>query len=178
MRRFLLAFVIPFCFGPLQGATLERLSLTEMIAKSSYIVRGKVQDSYTAFSGPVIFTHYRIQVTEQLKGAAGTTVDVAIFGGAANGTVQTYSGSPQFQAGAEYVFFLYHNQSGLNLILGLTQGLFAVSADSATNPSVVRSASHELMLDRTSHQPVQDETLTMQLGDLRSQIAAAQGVSK
>ena len=41
-RHFMLALVLTFCMWPLQGATLERLSLDDMIAKSTAIVRGKV----------------------------------------------------------------------------------------------------------------------------------------
>ena len=39
-----------------------------MIAKSTAIVRGKVVSSWAGFSGPVIYTHYTMQVSEQLKG--------------------------------------------------------------------------------------------------------------
>lgn len=178
MRRLLFALLVPLCLVPLHGATLVQLSLTEMIANSTAIVRGKVQSSYAASSGPLIWTHYQVQITEQLKGTGTATVDVAVFGGVANGIVQNYSGAPQFQPGEEYVFFLYHNQSGRNLILGFTQGLFAVASDSASNPSLTHTASPELMLDRSTHQPVKDRTLTMRLSDLRSQIAAAQGAAQ
>ena len=34
-RHFMLALVLTFCMLPLQGATLERLSLDDMIAKST-----------------------------------------------------------------------------------------------------------------------------------------------
>jgi hypothetical protein len=47
--------------GSVPAATLERLSLDDLITKSRVIVRGKVlMNSYTATSGPVIYTHYRI----------------------------------------------------------------------------------------------------------------------
>lgn len=163
---------------PLQSATLERLSLTYMITKSSSIVRGKVLNSYTAVSGRMIFTHYNIQVEEQLKGAGGASVDVAVPGGTANGLVQTFSGTPSFQPGEDYVFFLWTDKSGLNWIVGLTQGLFAVSQDNQSNLSVKRTASREMMLDRSTHQQVQDQTLNMSLSDLRAQIAATLGVAK
>jgi hypothetical protein len=58
-------------------------------------------------------------------------------------------------------------------VIGLTQGLFAVSADGTSNPAVTRNASHELMLDPRTGRPVKDETLVMRMSDLRSQIAGA-----
>src|ERR1700733_14604590 len=55
---------------PLQCATLEQLSMTDLIAKSTAIVRAKVMSSYAAMSGPVIYTHYQLQVSARYKGAA------------------------------------------------------------------------------------------------------------
>ena len=94
-------FFVAALFGvaQLQSATLQQLSMSDLIAKSTSIVRGTVQGSYTAYSGPVIFTHYRVQVAERWKGSAGATVDVAVPGGVASGIRQTYSGAPQFQSG-------------------------------------------------------------------------------
>ena len=157
---------------PLAGATLVRLSLGDMIAKSTSIVRGKVLDSGTAVSGTVIFTHYRVQVTERLKGSGPAVVDLAMPGGAVNGIRQRYSGVPQFQPGDEYLFFLWTGKAGLTQVIGLTQGLFAVAAGGAGDPVVTRTSSHELMLDAESHQPVKDQTLVMPLSELRSRIAA------
>src|SRR5216110_1985496 len=105
-RHFMLAFVLTFCMSPLQSATLERLSLDDMIAKSTAIVRGKVAASNAAASGPVIYTHYTVQVLERFKGAAGNTVDVTAPGGTVNGLRQTFAGAPTLNTGEEFIFFL------------------------------------------------------------------------
>jgi len=161
---------------PLEAATLLRLSLTDMIDKSTAIVRGKVTGSYAAFQGPVIYTHYTVQVSEQLKGSAAGTVDVAVPGGTANSLRQNFAGAPQFNTGDEFVFFLWTSQSGLTQILGLTQGLFQIApqanATPAADPVTTRAASHELMLDAGTGRPVKDQTLVMNLSDLRTQIRA------
>ena len=157
----------------LQSATLQQLSMSDLIAKSTSIVRGTVQGSYTAYSGPVIFTHYRVQVAEKWKGSAGATVDVAVPGGVANGIRQTYSGAPQFQSGDQYVLFLWTGKSGMTQIMGFSQGAFAVVQDGTSNPSVTREATHDLMLDPVTHRQVSDRTLTLRLSALRSQVASA-----
>ena len=64
------AMVVASWVLPLDCATLERLSLDDMITRSTTIVRGKVTASWAAFTGSVIYTHYQIQVSEQFKGAA------------------------------------------------------------------------------------------------------------
>lgn len=153
---------------PLAGATLARLSLNDMIAQSTSIERAKVTGSYAAAEGPLIFTHYRLAISEQLKGPAIS--EIVVPGGTLNGFQQFIAGAPQFQTGSEFVFFLWTRQDGLTLVTGLTQGLFAVAAGGAADPSLTRAASQELMLDRHTGRPVKDQTLVMKLGNLRRQI--------
>jgi hypothetical protein len=178
-RHFEIALLLTLCMAPLQCATLERLSLDDMIAKSTAIVRGKVAGSYAAFSGPVIYTHYTIQVSEHFKGGSQGSVEVVIPGGTANNLRQSFSGAPVFHTGDEYVFFLFTGKSGLTTVIGLTQGLFSLAADGGADPTATRSASHELMLDGVTGRPVKDQTLVMKLSDLRTRISAGlQGAAK
>jgi hypothetical protein len=158
--------------APLQCATLQRLSLDDMIAKSTSIVRGKVTTSWAAFSGPIVYTHYTIQVSERFKGSGGNTVEVVVPGGVANGVRQSFAGTPSFQPGDELVFFLWMGKSGRNQVIGLTQGLFSLAGDGAPDPLATRAASRELMLD-SSGRPVKDQTLRMRLSELRSRISSS-----
>ncbi|HUI58145.1 MAG TPA: hypothetical protein VLY04_24390 [Bryobacteraceae bacterium] len=176
-RLVVLAPVLALFLAPLPAATLERLSLDDMITQSTAVVRGKVTGSYTAFSGPVIYTHYQIQVSETLKGSARPTVDLMVPGGIANHLRQSFAGAPQFKPGDEFVFFLWTGKSGNTQVIGLTQGLFALSADGTSDPVVTRSASREVMLQRGTGQQVKDETLVMHLSELRAQIAATLGTA-
>jgi len=163
---------LALCGLPLQCATLERLSLGDMIARSTAIVRGTVTGSTAAFSGPAIYTHYSIQVTEQLKGTAGGTLDVVLPGGAVQNLRQTFAGVPALNPGGDYVFFLFTGKSGMTTIIGLTQGLFTLAPDPSGDPTATRTASRELMLDPATGRPVKDDTLVMKLSGLRAQIAA------
>jgi hypothetical protein len=171
-RHFPIAFALIFGMMPLRCATLERLSLDDMIAKSTAIVRGKVAGATATFSGPVIYTHYTIQVSEQFKGASQASVEVVVPGGVANGLRQSFSGAPVLNPGDEYVLFLYTGKSGLTTVTGLTQGLFSLPANGSADPTATRSATRELMLDPANGRPVKDQTLIMRLSDLRQRIAA------
>jgi hypothetical protein len=177
VRHFVLALVLAFCGLPLQSATLERLSLSDMAVKSTMVVRGKVLSSSAAFTGNLIFTHYQVQVTEAIKGHASGVIDVAVPGGVANGIRQAVSGAPEFQPGDEYVFFLWTSKAGITQVIGLTQGMFRISGSGA-DPSLTRHPSAELMLDARTHQPVQDAAIQMRLSELRSAIITALGASK
>jgi hypothetical protein len=173
VRHFLHTLALLACLAPLHGATLERLTLDEMIAKSTAIVRGKVTGSWAGFSGPVIYTHYAIQVEERLKGDASGSIEVVIPGGEARGMRQSFSGAPVLNQGGEYVLLLWTGKSGVTQVIGLTQGLFTLPANGGTDPVVTRTATRELMLDRETGQPVKDQTLTMRLSELRSRISTA-----
>jgi hypothetical protein len=175
MKRLATGVVFAMALMPLQCATLEQLSMNDLIAKSTAIVRAKVVSSYAAMSGPVVYTHYQLQVGERYKGAAQSTVDLVIPGGVANGIRQVWGGAPQLDAGADYIFFLWTGKSGLTQVMGLSQGLFAVAQDGSKDPAVTRTASHELMLDHNTGRAVQDRTLAMPLSGLRAQIAALIG---
>jgi hypothetical protein len=85
---------------------------------------------------------------------------------------QTFPGTPQFRIGDDYVFFLWTGRSGLTQIIGLTQGLFALSPGSADNPTATRAASKEVMLERSTGRQVKDQTIVTTLADLRAHIAA------
>jgi len=167
---------------PLRCATLEQLTMGDLIGKSTAILRGTVVDSWAALTSSIIYTHYKVQVSESFKGPQQSSVEIVIAGGVVNNRSQNFSGSPTLNKGDEFVFFLWTSRAGLTQIMGLTQGLFAVTPVGSADPVVTRAATHELMLDPKTAQPVKDAALSMHLSDLRSLIAnmlqASQGVSQ
>ena len=184
MKRHLFSIIIPVvvtsCWMPLQGATLERLTLDDMIGKSTAIVRGTVTDTWAAFTGRDIYTHYKIQVSEGFKGPAQKTVEIMVMGGTVGELHQTVAGAPVLNRGDEFVFFLWTSKSGITWITGLTQGLFALPAANSTDagkidPMATRAANRELMLDAATARPVKDNAVSMKLSDLRKRIAAKTG---
>ena len=177
-----LILLLVFGIRPLPCATLQQLTMNDMIAQSAAIVRGTVVDSWAALTGSVIYTHYKIQVSESFKGPRQSSVEVVVAGGVVNNLSQSFSGSPTLNKGDQFVLFLWTSRAGLTQIMGLTQGLFAIAPGAATDPMATRAATRELMLDAKTAQPVKDAVLSMHLSDLRSLIAytlqASQGVSQ
>jgi len=155
---------------PLRCATLERLTLDEMISKSSAIVRGKVTDSWAALTGSVIYTHYRIQASETYKGGSLNFREIVVTGGTVNGIHQNFSGSPTLNKGSEFVFFLWTSKAGLTQIIGLSQGAFNLTPMSSGDSMVTRFASTEHVVDQAGNDAT-DSNFQMRLGDLRSQVA-------
>ncbi len=175
MQKLLAAFAV--CLAALPGSTLQQLSLDEMIQKSTMIVRGQVQPASATLRGSVIYTHYRLQVSEVLKGSPVTQLDVATPGGTSNGRTQTFAGAPNLVSGQDYVMFLWTSKSGLTQVIGLSQGLFSVVTSAAGQPTIVRAAATERMLNSFG-QPVTQSDIQMLLSDLRTHVQSVLGASK
>jgi hypothetical protein len=156
------------------GATLEKLSLDDMSRKSTLIVRGRIAGCVGEQRGSVIYTRCRVNVTERWKGAAENQVDLLIPGGAAGGLIQTFTGTPKFNAGAEYVLFLWSGRSGVLQVIGLSQGVFDVKVDAKGAATATRDASAEVMLDAAGH-GVDDARVRMTVEALRKLVALVVG---
>ncbi len=158
----------------LPGATLQYLSMDDMIAKSTAIVRGRVGPSSVSMDGPAgrgtVYTHYSIQVLEALKGAVSGSIDVAVPGGALRNLRQTFAGAPMLTPGSEYVLFLWTSRTGLTQIIGLSQGLFSIQTDSAGKVVASRAASGEPMIGPNGAL-ITDQPRSISLDELRARIA-------
>jgi hypothetical protein len=156
--------------GLLPGATLERLSFEDMVAKSTAIVRGSVISSQASAERAGVVTRYGIQVTERWKGAARDREIVVSPGGEAGGIRQIFAGAPRLTEGKDYVLFLWAGPSGVTQILGYTQGVFELPASPKGEAIAIREATGEMLLDPATGQPVAGERLAIGLRDLRTRI--------
>jgi hypothetical protein len=131
---------------PARTSTLQHLSLKDMALHSTDIVRGHVQRGRAAWYGSQVFTHYLVSVSDRWKGTGGPVLDLAVQGGVLDGLRQTCAGAPDLAEGREYVLFLWRSPSGMNLIIGLSQGLFEVNSSS---DEAVQGSNTEVMVDRS-----------------------------
>jgi hypothetical protein len=159
------------------AATLQKLTLDDMIAQCSDIVRGRVVASSAAFKGTpgragIIYTHYTISVAERWKGNQASKIDVAVPGGVALGYRQVFAGAPSLSPGDEYVFFLWTSRSGLTQIIGLTQGLFSLSVDASGRLTMNRASSSESVVDPVTGQAAADEPVSMRVSELGTRVSA------
>lgn len=160
------------------ATTLQQLSLDDMTRKSSEIVRGTVQCTGSGFRGSILYTNYRVKVSEQWKGTAASQFDFAVPGGFSNGIRQTYAGAPALTDGQEFVLFFWTGKSGLRQMIGLSQGLFTVTQIPTGQALASRSPTTDQMVD-ASGKPVNDPGFSMPVADLRSRVATTlTGASK
>src|SRR5581483_3594909 len=168
MRRFFALFwFLALCVAA-PAATLQYLTLDEMTTAASAIVRGTVTGSHTTVRGPVIYTVYTMRISERLKGRPATTIDIAIPGGVSDGVRQTFAGAPELAPGGEYLIFAWRTQSGLNVIIGLSQGLFSVNS-SAGESEVMQTATRERVVN-SAGRDVAITPVHMSMGQIRAQV--------
>ena len=155
------------------GATLQRLSMDEMIGQSSDIVRARVVSSSAAFRGPaasggMIYTWYKLNIIERWKGGTSAQVQVAVPGGEVGGLRQTFPGAPVLETGRDYVLFIWTSPRGLPQIIGLSQGLFDLRPDSDGNLGAHRAVITEPMLDPVTRKQVADRGVAYTYTDLKA----------
>jgi hypothetical protein len=155
---------------PVAAATLERLTMPDLVAKSTAIVHGQVTGSSTSFSGNVVYTHYQVNVLEQWKGASQTTADVVVPGGVYNGIRQEYPGAPDLSIGQQYVLFLWTSHKGVTYTMGFTQGVFSLPKDASGQTMAVRAPTTETILEPGTGRPLKDQPIRMPLRKLVSMI--------
>ena len=156
-------------FAP--ATTLELLGVDGLIDKSTQVVRGKVSNCAGAYRGAMIYTHCTVTIIETLKGAPASQARFAVPGGKVGNIRQSIAGSPEFQAGPEYVLFLWTSPNGFTQILGLSQGKFEVRGASAAQTASREAIGDVTMLDGMG-QEVQDSGIRMTLTSLRQRMAS------
>ncbi len=170
VRVALAVWMLVWLLAPVRATTLERLSLDDMILKSTAIVRGRIVSSQASFHKTLIYTHYKIQVLERWKGSGDSVEEVVVPGGTAQGLRQSYAGTPRMTEGGEYLFFLWKGTSGLTHVIGLSQGAMRLSKDSKGNVVVGRAAISETMLDPKTGTPVGDSPVSLSLKEMSDRI--------
>ena len=78
MRIFAISAALAAYIGLVSGTTLQQLSLDDMTRKSSEIVRGKVLCTGVALRGAILYTTFRVQISEQWKGAPSSQLDFVV----------------------------------------------------------------------------------------------------
>jgi hypothetical protein len=157
------------------AVTLQILSIDQMTQQSTSIVYGKILDSYGAFHGSMIYTHYHVQVMDTWKGTQVT--EIMLPGGVANGYRQTFAGVPALAQGDTYVMFLWAGPVGAPQLVGLTQGLLSVGSDGKGAMIASRPMTTEQLLDANG-KAVQDQAVRVQLTQLKRTVTLALSAGK
>lgn len=157
-----------------QATTLVKLSLDEMLAKSTDIVRGRVRNCQAVQRGAAIATDCVVTVSERLKGLPAGTMAISVPGGSlrnARGKVRhVIVGAPEFNEKQEYLLFLWTGKSGVTQLIGLSQGVLEIGTQGG-QVVAQRSPAAGVSYQNAAGHEVEDDGLTVTLDSVRRRLA-------
>jgi len=165
-------------FGlPAAATTMLRIELSELAQTADTVVHGTVRRMESRWSGDRtrIVTDVEIQVSETLKGQAGSTVVVIQPGGRVGDIGQVVHGLASFTEGEEVVVFLERRGASAFRVTGMAQGKYQVrrSADERSVLAVPENTGDTLLLDPATRQPTATAQRTLTLDELKAAIKTA-----
>lgn len=112
----------------LRGTQVPRMSLEEVVDASESIVHGTVVRTWSAWDDDrkYIWTHYEVEIVDDLKGAVSGALVVSEPGGTVGETVLQVAGAPRYEVGDEVVLFAQRTPLGYLRTCGWGQGKFRV----------------------------------------------------
>jgi hypothetical protein len=126
MKRALILLMV--CLAA-QATLVPALSLEALIDQSEIIIHGRVTQSWPAWDSKhkYIWTHYRIEVLDPIRGNPGASLVVSEPGGSLDGETMTISGALDYALGEEAIVFLYRTPVGYLRATGYGQGKYTVT---------------------------------------------------
>jgi hypothetical protein len=123
------AWILPLIWLAAQATQVPALSVEALIDQSEIIAHGRVTSSWPAWDSghKYIWTHYRIEVIDPIRGNPGASVVVSEPGGSLDGVSMSISGAPGYAVGEEAIVFLYRTPIGYLRATGYGQGKYAVT---------------------------------------------------
>ncbi|WP_224367248.1 hypothetical protein [Hyalangium versicolor] len=162
---------------PAAATTMLKIDLTGLSQTADVVVHGTVRRTESRWSSDRrrIVTDVEIEVTETLKGQAGSTVLITQPGGRVDGIGQIVHGMATFATGEEVVVFLDHHGPRAFHVTGMAQGKYQVrrSEDSRSVMAVPESTGDALLLDPTTRQPTGSGQKALTLDELKAAIRTA-----
>jgi hypothetical protein len=162
---------------PAAATTMLRIDLTELAQTADTVVHGTVRRMESRWSGDHrrIITDVELEVSETLKGQAGSTVLLIQPGGRVGDIGQVVHGLASFSEGEEVVVFLERHGSEAFKVKAMAQGKYQVrrSADSKTVLAVPQDTGDSLLLDPATRKPAASEQKTLTLEELKAAIRTA-----
>ena len=151
------ALVLPLICAAAQATLVPALSLEELANQSEIIAHGRVTSSWAAWDSgnKYIWTHYRMEVLDPIRGSPGASVVASEPGGSLDGVTMRISGAPDYATGEELIVFLYRTPIGYLRATGYGQGKYTVTAQRRMRASLngfelLKRDSHGVEIGRAS----------------------------
>jgi hypothetical protein len=159
--------------GGLSATTIPRLSFEQLIDQSEVIASGRVTDSWAAWDPErkYIWTHYRLSVTEVVRGTGVSTLEFAEPGGAIGDASMIVGGAIGYKTGESVVIFLSRMPNGYLRTAGWSQGKYNLDSNGRLHGAALTGA--ELVDAGAGRAGSSLSTLDgMSTGELKQRVAA------
>lgn len=103
-------------------AAVTRLSLKQLTAQSTDVVKGTVVDMRGELAADGIRTRVTIQVEESYLGATAGTIEVSVLGGEVGDLGFYVSEMPRFEVGQQVIVFARRGEREPSVVVGARQG--------------------------------------------------------
>jgi hypothetical protein len=130
--------------APCGGMVVAKRDFPELVARAEQIVVGTVaaiREELDASGAP--FTLVTFSDLSVLKGEAGATLTVRLYGGTAGDVTVRIPDMPTFVLGERDVLFVAGNGSSVCPLVGVWQGRYYVRFDPAVGTDIVEDSNHQ-----------------------------------
>jgi hypothetical protein len=126
--------------APARGATAVPMTLDALVNGSDIVAYARVAGSrpFWDTATGTIWTATQLAVLDAAKGQVAGSLVVTEPGGVVGDVGHLFPGVPRFALNQEIVVFLYRAPGDRLRVVGLWQGVYGVSVDSATGDRVAR----------------------------------------
>jgi hypothetical protein len=125
-----LIFVLTLTASTVDAATVQRLSLSEIVTASDVILVGTITAVTPSLRKGRVFTTIAVHVEERLKGDTDERIEIVQLGGRTADLMTYVPGMPGFDLNEKVLLFLEKPQSVTHYVVtGLSQGKYRVSFD-------------------------------------------------
>lgn len=125
----------------------------EMVAKSDFVVRGRVtgmeSERVVKPGGRKIFTRVKIEQLETIAGMPPPELILVCLGGRVGDEELIVDGAPIFHVGEESIFFVRRNGQALSPLFAMSYGHYPVKTDAETKRRYV-SRDNDVPLESTA----------------------------
>ena len=139
MTKALLLLALVVSASNARALTVLPATFEELVRESASVVHGRVRAVHAAWTADrrTIQSTVTLDVIDAFKGTSTDTATFVVPGGEAGGRILVVPGAPVFTAGDEVVVFLQGHAPAMPQPVGLSLGVYRVSAFAASGTSMV-----------------------------------------
>lgn len=113
----------------------------QLVDRSDAVVEGRVtavRSEMAEYQGrPFVYTYVTVSVLDDLKGLAGSEIELRFLGGTVGDFTMQVSGMPRFSAGDHAMFFVEGNGVNFCPLMAATHGHYPITSRATDGASVV-----------------------------------------